>query len=209
MNRSTVLDLKKIRIFKGIVYNRITILLMVSFFIGIIIGTASFEKSTVSSWVAKTIFSAFLNAHTDVSFFKGVVAFALPELLFLIILFLSGTSVLGIIISPMIIVVRGFLYGSLCSFLYSSYGVKGIAVNAVIIVPSAIIIMLALIFVAKYAISFSLIIAKLTLPRTAPANLCIDFKKYYIQCAVLIPLIFVAALLDALLSKSFLLAFNL
>lgn len=209
MKRSTVLDLKHLRFFDGFVKNKLLIILALSFLIGLIAGAVTYSKSEILLAYAEDWLSDFLSDRADRAFMSIFISSLFSGLLFLLAIFLSGTSLLGIILAPLLVALRGFLYTNAASCLYSSYGVKGVAFHAVIIIPVAVIYSLTVLTAAKYSVSFSYIIARMTMPRSAPASLYDDFRKYCIKFALLILLVVFSALVDAVLSRSFIGSFNL
>lgn len=209
MKRSTVLDLKHLRFLDGFAKNRLLIVLALSFVLGLIIGTVTYSKSELSVTIAEDALTEFIADRAGESFLSIFFSAVFSGLLFMLTLFLSGTSLLGIVLSPLLVALRGFMYSNMAAYLYSSYGVKGIAFHAVIIIPPAVIFSLALLLAARYSISFSSVIARLTLPRSAPASLYEDFRRYCIRYSLLILLIIFSSLIDAVLSKSFISSFEL
>lgn len=209
MKRSRVLDLKNLRFWDGLAKNKLLIILALSFFVGLVIGVTVFSKSSILMSIAKNSVSEFLKDRINQAFLSIFISSFFSGLLFLLAIFLSGTSLLGIVLAPLLLALRGFLYANTVSYIYSSYGVKGVAFCAVIIVPSAVIFSLTALFAAKYSISFSYIIARLTLPRSTPACLYEDFKKYCMRFALLVILVIFSSLVDAVLSRSFIGSFNL
>ena len=209
MRKGTVLNLKYLHFFDGLAKNKLMVLLFFAFIIGAVVGTATYSKSDNLISFSEAFLSDFLNDRIEQSFFNIFISSLFSGLLFLLALFLSGTSLLGIILSPLLIALRGFLYSNMAAYLYSEYSIKGVAFCAVIIIPVAVINCLAFFWAAKYSMSYSYVISYLTLPHSAPANLYEDFKNFCIKYSFLIIVVIFAALTDAVLSKSLIETFNL
>ena len=144
---------------------------------------------------------------------KSVFSILISSFLFaasvLVGMFLCGSSMLGVVLSPLAVFFGGFFCGSFCSYLYSQFSLKGIAFNAVIIIPSFIILIVCIIFSACDSVKFSLVLAKLTLPSTYPVNLYLDFKRYCGRYLIFVALCLISGLVDSVLSHSFLKLFDL
>ena len=121
----------------------------------------------------------------------------------LLAVFAAGTSVLGVVLVPIAAAVRCVLYGSVSALLYSQYSVKGIAFNAVLIIPTEIIFAVALLLAARESVRFSLGMAKLTLPSASPVNLSADFRSYCSKYILICLLTLLSAIIDAVMSCSF------
>ena len=81
---------------------------------------------------------------------------------------------------------------------------KGIAFNAVLIIPSAFVFVIALLLASRESMRFSILIAKISLPGSASVNLSFDFKNYCGRYLFIVLIALASALTDAVLSCSFL-----
>ena len=151
----------------------------------------------------------YLSVRTRYGFFKITSESFSLAFTYIVLIFISGSSVLGMVILPFIVATKGLVYGSLMSELYSQYALKGIAFNAVMVLPAAAVLVTALILASGEAVEFSLKVARLTLPRTMPTNLHYDFKKYCGKFLIFTLIVIFSALVDGIiscyLSKSFML----
>ena len=110
---------------------------------------------------------------------------------------------LGVVLVPVAAVLRGIIYGGVSAFLYSQYTVKGIAFNAVLIIPSAFVFVIALLLASRESVRFSLLIARISLPATPAVNLSYDFKNYCGRYLLISLIALASALTDAVLSCFF------
>ena len=210
MRRGRVLNLsgcKKITDFLKI--NNTLIVLTAFFILGFSIGIFTLGKSEFLDSFNLNRVVNFVGERTNTPFLKIVFDSFLNALLFMLLIFISGTSIIGAIITPSIICVKGYLYGSFTAQLYSEYSLKGIAFHSIIIIPSAIFLILALILACREAIKFSFVLGKLTFPTTMPINLSFDFKNYCVRNLLLSILVLFSALIDAMISCNLLSKFNL
>lgn len=208
MKTSGVVSLKKLGIINYFVKNRVIIILCISFAVGISIGVFTFGDSNVAQQIANSNFVGLFSGRESKAFISIFAASLMICALFLIVCFLCGTSLMGVVVVPLYIVVCGFLYGNLSAHLYSNFSLKGIAFNAVILMPPTLIFFICLIFAARESIGFSLQLAKTTLPKNRPVNLFVDFKNYCGRYLLLGSIIIVSALIDAIVSKTLLHHFN-
>lgn len=158
---------------------------------------------------SKDYINDFLNNRTGHSFISILFSSFFSSMLFVALCFISGSSMLGIILVPFICSAKGLLLGTVAANLYFSNSLNGIAFYAVMILPSAVISVIAIILASKESISFSLLLARLTFPSTSPKNLSFDFKNYCVKYLSISAICFVSALLDTILSINFLKSFNI
>ncbi len=204
MRKGVIVSLKRIKLLDFITINHIFILMCVIFIAGIAIGSVIYPENETVSGLTIDFFDSFIEYHSSASFVSKILFSFLTYLTVLLFLYLSGTSMLGVAVVPFIICWQGIAFGNLSSFLYSEFSLKGIAFNAIILVPSCLIFSVCSFFAAKESINFSLLLARLSLPKTKPANIYVDFKRYCGKYLLFVAVCFVCTILDALLSAFFL-----
>ena len=150
-----------------------------------------------------TYVERFVSLRSGESFLSVALSSFMGSALVLLVIFAAGTSMMGVVLVPFLAVLRGVFYGGVSALLYSEYAVKGIAFNAVLIVPSAFIFVVALLLAARESVRFSLLIAKMSLPGSPSVNLAFDFKNYCGRYLFIALIALASALTDAVLSCSF------
>lgn len=208
MRKGIIVNLKRFKVLDYVTLNKIFIILCAVFIAGIAIGSAFFQKNGWLSQTIKTLFESYISSHSSNLFFKKFIVCFMRYLIVLIIYFLSGSSMFGVAVTPFITVWQGILFGAVSSYLYQSYGLSGVAFNAIILIPPAIIFIICSFFAARYAIDFSLNVARLTLPRSKPASLSISFKNYCGKYLIFIAVSLACTIIDIVLNKFFLKFFN-
>ena len=119
-------------------------------------------------------------------------------------LFLSGTSLFGVVTVPLTVFGCGVFYGSAVAYLYFEYALKGVAFNAVIFLPSSLVLLLFLVFAARLSLNYSIELARLTMPNAMCGDLFLQFKDFSIKFLLLTLGSISAALLDGLTATSML-----
>lgn len=207
MKKGLVLNFKKLRVLNYVTLNKFFIVLSLLFVFGITVGSIAFSKNDWLVNISQQIFNDYTKVHSGSSFFIKFFNCLFRYIIILVLYFLSGTSMLGIIISPMLVFWQGVLYGGFSAHLYTNYAINGIAFNATVVVPPVIISVICCFFAARESMMFAIILAKLTLPRSKPTNIYLDFKKYCGKFLIFIlTCIFATAvdiILNLLLSKFF------
>lgn len=204
MRKGIIVNLKRFKLLDYVTLNKVFILLCVLFITGITIGSVIYPKNLTISEFSKDFFENYITVHNSNSFFKKLFSGFLKYLAVLLLYFLSGTSMLGVAVIPFLTVWQGIAFGNISAYLYAEHALKGIAFNAIILVPPSIIFTICTFFAAKESINFSLLLAKLTLPKSKPANIYIDFRKYCARFIVFVAVSFVAAMADVALNLLFL-----
>lgn len=204
MKKGTVLSLKKIRFSELAAKNNILVILVLLFVAGIIAGTFSVSHVKALSDYSEKYIEKFISVRTRASFISVTAESFVGSALTLLLTFAAGASLLGVVFVPMLFFLKGALCGGVSAFLCIEYSVKGIAFNAVLVVPATIVFVTAFILAAREAVKFSLVIAKITLPGTPALNLAVDFKNYCGRYLFICLIVLASALTDAVLSCSFL-----
>ena len=187
MKKGIILNLKQIKLLDYVAVNKIFILLSVVFISGIVIGTVRFDSGIFLTQNSEKLFESFTKLHTE---YKLI------------------ASMLGVAITPFITLWQGIFTGSITSHLYSTYKLNGIAFNAIVLVPPLAVFAVCSFFAAKYAIDFSLSIAKLTLPRSRPVSLYNAFKTYCTKSLIFIAIAILCSAVEIILNILFLKFFN-
>lgn len=203
MRKGTVLSLKGLKLNGFIIKNNILILMTVLFIIGITAGTFAVGGVKPLRQYSSLYLEDFISDRTGTAFIKILLDSFMRSMLTLLVIFTFGTSMLGVVLAPLSLAARGVLYGGVTALLYSDYGVKGIAFNAVLVLPNAIVFIIALLLATRESVRFSLVIARMSLPATPSANLSFDFKTYCGRYLFISLIVLASAVTDAVLSHSF------
>lgn len=210
MQRGTVLNLRGLKkVFEVFSANSRLIILTLFFAFGFLAAVFTFGKNEEIVLMANNYIEEFISSRANVGFFALLVHSFLNSMLFLVLCFICGSSMLGVILVPLLVFLKGFVYGAVTAVLYFEYSLKGIAFHAVVIMPPAILFIIALILAAMEAIRFSLFLARQTLPQSVPTSLSLVFKRFCFKFLIFSSIVLMSALLDAFISCNFLPTFNL
>ena len=184
--------------------NTLVVSLFLTLTIGVVIGSLVFRDSGETNVSLQSLFTQFVNARSNVPFFRIFCRSLLGFLLPLILCYFLGLFMYGFVPCYLLMLAHGMGYGSVCSYIYSAMGLKGVAFVMLVILPSGFIHMVVLQLAAREAFCFSVILSRsyfLDVTVLAPAN---RLKRYHVRYLVLAAFIILAALLDGLLSYVFL-----
>ena len=202
MKKTKIICINEFNIIKFIKNNKLLLLLLFLFVLGVILSVVLYRKDFLSNkfsiWIYNCYFSTKIN-----SFLLSLGKCFISLLLIVVLFFICGTSMMGIITVPILISALGFTIGSLVSHVYSVYGIKGVAYTAVILVPSALIFLSALFVTSRHTINFSFSLAKLTFSNSLSKNISQEFKGYCFKYISLFVFTFLSAFLDVILNNSF------
>ena len=210
MRKGTVLSLKSCnKILDFLIKNHILIILTICFVSGLIAGIFTLHKyDTIENWNISFL-ESFITSRSEKSFLNIAVNSFFGSMLFIMLCFVCGSSVLGAILVPLNVIMRGFLYGGTAALLYSEYLLKGIAFHTVLILPSAIVFLFGFLFAAREAFNFSLMLTQLTFPQSMPMNISFQFRSYCIKFLLISVIIVFSAVVDAVLCGNFITVFSL
>ncbi len=203
MRKGKVFNLKRFRLTNSLQTNGVFWLLLILLLLGLMIGTFTYSNNSPVEKTALQILKGHAKTHLNQRFISLVWHLFLSELLPILLFFISGTSMLGIVLAPIFLGYRGFRFGIIASFLYACYGIKGVAFYAVLLIPPAIPIAVCWLLSAKEALSLSGMLAKSTFPESSPTYFFPAFRNYCKKFLLFLIIILVAAIIDAALTGAF------
>ncbi len=203
MNKTTVVQFKTASIAALFRESYVLLIMFASYIFGAILGASLLNTSDAVNAKAKVLFESFKSARVDSSFFSTFLSSVMSWLPFMLILFVCGTCIVGMVILPLFICYKGFCYGALAGYIYSSFSFSGIIFILILIIPGTIIGAFGLFFAGKKSFNFSLILAKSVLPRSREYSMYNILIHYCKGFAFLLIITFVSALVDATLSTAF------
>lgn len=208
MRHSGIVNLNRSRFFDAVIKNYALILLAIFFIVGIVIGVTSLGNNETVFNFAKTDFESYLKIRKNDSFgnvFFGSFFNILPSAL---LIFICGTSMVGVILTPIAVIYRGFCYGISAAYLYNSSSLQGIAFNSLILLPTTLIAVFGYLISGREAITFSINLAKISMPDGQTAGIFNDFRLYCRRSLLFLVFYAVSALIDAIMCVSFIKFFN-
>lgn len=210
MQRGTVVNINNFKcVLKFFKDNKSHLLLSGFFVLGLLLGIYfNLRFSLFENW-NKEYIQEYISERSGSNFFKITISSFFNSMLFIFLAFSFGGSIFGVFLVPVCVALKGVLYGGVTSFLYSQYGLQGIAFNAVLIIPPAFVFLFAFLFASLEALDFSLTVLKLTFPKSVSTNLYFKFKKYSMKYLVISLIVFLSGIFDALISTNFLTKFNI
>ncbi|MBE6732603.1 MAG: hypothetical protein E7561_01230 [Ruminococcaceae bacterium] len=201
MKRSRVLSLNKSGFTNYLYKNRILLLLALFFALGIIFGVTLLQKSDVTSSISKVLFERYLSNRANPLFIHIFFKYLLSSVVLLFLIYISGTSFIGVVLSPFMMLGIGYFLGGFLGYVYHLHSIKGIAFNAIMIIPASIFLIIAFLLSAKDALNFSYELLKLTFNSGyCSGNIFELFKGYCRRYLLFLILPIVSAIIDALFS---------
>ncbi len=208
VKKGTVFSLRQIGISDFFNRYKFSLLMCLIFIFGFIISIVCYVKTETFSKYIFDEFASYINLRVNKKFIYAFLNSFISYFTMLFAVFLSGTSLFGIVLIPFIIFSTGMYYGGFSSILYSQYALKGVAFNAVFLVPTILILSACLFFSAKESLLFSFRIAKLCIQNNSYINVAAEFKMFCGKYILSILLLIILSLVDAALSVTLLKLFN-
>lgn len=210
MQKGTVVSLKHFKHIIDFIKQNWRILLLAIFFVsGIMFATMSVGKDGYIIEHLSRFSNNYIALRQSKDLFRIFLKSFINNSLFLVFVFILGSSVNGVTLVPLFVGVKGYYLGFLIAHIYANYDLKGIALTALIIIPPAIINMIFIFIFSKYAIGYSLRIVSITLPNSNGKNLNLHFKQYVKQLFITLIPILIAAVFDGWLSTKLISHFKL
>lgn len=184
------------------------ILFVVLFLVGILIGNLTVGNFEFIKEYTEETFKSFLEIRKERTWFMILGDASYNVLPVFVLIFLSGTSVIGCICSPLILFSFGLKYGFITGYLYFTYQLDGVMFNCLIMLPCVVITLLGLVILCIESFNFSLIISKVCIRTERTTNVYMHFKNYCIKSSATLISIAVAAICDILLTNLFISFFD-
>ena len=204
MRPGGVVSLKKINSIGFLSKNRLFVLMCFSFVVGVVIGSISLSGGARSAGISRKLFELYIGDRQGAGFlgifFSALLKYFTVSLSF----FAFGASVIGVVFSPLMCCGLGIYFGCLSAYIYSTFSLKGVAFNAIVLIPAAFAFCVCAFFAAKEAFCFSAVILKLLLPKSRPSNLSVNFKSYCGRYLIILAFLIAVSLIDAAVSTAFL-----
>ena len=200
MKRTTIVGLNRIKFLTCIKENGILLTISFIFILGIFTGTMLFRFLPSIDLLSKSAFESFLHIRKEGAFFKIFLFSFLACILYSGVVYISGTSVVGTVLAPCIVFIKGFVCGIICAYLYTKFLLTGIAFNVIVFIPCNIISIFSLILFSKEATNFSFLLARLFTPKGTTVSIYTDFKKYCSKFLIYLFLFALSSLVDAAMS---------
>ncbi len=206
MNRTASIRIKGLDI-AFLKENTVAIVLLILSVLSMLCGTLSLKNERIAMLAAEE-FKSFVVERTNVTFFKAFLSSLIHTLKLPLVSFLCGTSVLGTVISPSVLLYAAFRYGYISGYVYSVFGLSGIVFNLFVLILPTLILLFSLLVSARECVDFSKLIASLCIRQTRPVNLYNNFHTFCVRHLVLLFPIIISALADISLFNIFEKYFN-
>lgn len=201
VQKGRVMNLSRLnKVFSFLHINCYIITLTVMCILGIAFGIFGTKFSDRFLDVFKNYTENFLLLRSEGTFLRIFSNSLFLNFTFSLLIFIFGTSVTGITLAPILVLVRSLIFGALSGIIYANYSLKGIALNALLLIPPTVIAVIFIILSAKEAMKLSLVLIGQTLPETKPKNLSFNFSKYCVKNLILFIPIIISSVLDGWLS---------
>lgn len=201
MKKTKVIHLGGSKFITAIRKNLIVVFFALIFTIGFLSACLIYRSGNLLNF-SKSLSDIFVSAKLDSSFIKIFSISFLTSFIFLFLVELFGTSLTGCAFVPIVVFVRGLFYGFTLCDLYSVGKLNALIVNIIIILPSAIVSVLALFSASAKSFKLSYFLGKLSIG-DGQALTNVDIKRYLLSFVIYIIITLFSALLEAFMSTAF------
>lgn len=185
-------------------HKNLLIFLLITFIVGLIFGSlfinfiTDSDKSLLKEQVT-TYFSSIKKLSSDVFGINVFLSESLNNTVQLLIIFILGISMIGVIAVVIILFFKGFMLGTTLSVIILNYQLKGVVGALLYVFPVMIINILIYVFLSFFALHASIKFLKALLKKDN-LNFKTFLGKYLLSFIISIVLIIVTCLLDAYLT---------
>ena len=177
--------------------------LAVLYFAGVLAGTVLYCIPN-SEWIEilDNITGNFISGRLGQSFSEMLVSSFSGSFILLLVCFLLGFSAIAQPVELIVPVFQGMGAGVSAAGMYGSYGVSGIGISMILVIPGAVISAFAIIIAAREAIKLSSCIyfSVFVKEQTGEAP---DFRLYFTKFVILCAMLIAASLAESLITFLF------
>lgn len=210
MKEKLKLNLKYSHNLKALIMNNksLTVLACI-LLLGIFLGSLSVGamKTTVINKIGVLFLDNFKNRSSEPLFFIFISSLS-SVFIFVLLAFFMGLSVWGFIMVPFVPLVRGICIGFTQSYLYSQYGLYGIAFQLVVLFPGIFVSSIAILLITKEAMALSHSLSNVFIFNETNYKKRSEFKTYLFRGSCVFALTTLSAIIDTLLNFAFLRFFS-
>ena len=180
------------------------IILGLFFIIGILIGTLIIKQNIGQTFEDTSyLINGFINKRAADSAIGIFINSFLASFPLILISFLIGLCAIGMPFIPLIPAFRGLGIGLAMGYLYSGFGVKGIAYCALLIIPAAVFSSTCLILSCRESLKFSFLLLSTITPSGKSGQLSNYFKKYSFKQFGYVLILLLSSFIETLLYTAF------
>ena len=128
----------------------------------------------------------------------------LENIIFILLIWILGMSIIGIIFNIFIIYLKGFILGFTLSSFFLIYEYKGLLAGLIYLVPSGLINFLVTIIVGVYSIILTINLWKVIFMKDRSNNISKFLKKYLLILLICIILVVISSLCESYLTPALL-----
>lgn len=159
------------------------------------------DKTLVINQISTFISNINSNNINNFGAFKNAIY---ENLVFVILIWILGMSMIGIIINIFLVYMKGFILGFSVSSLFLVYKYKGLLASVIYVFPTSIINVITTIIISVYSILFTINLWKIIFLRDHTNSMVKFLKKYLLVLFICLLLCLVSSLSEAYLIPSLL-----
>lgn len=183
---------------------KINLFLLFIIFLGVISGsiflvlTTSNDKTIIINQITNFITNINSNNISSIDTLKNSI---LINFTYIMIIFILGMSIIGIIFNIFLIYIKGFVIGFSITSLIYVYGIKGILASIFYILPHQLLNIFAILIIGIYSIIFTINLYKLIIGSRV-INFKHFLKKYLVILGICLFISFVSSILETFLTPA-------
>lgn len=210
MKEKIKLNLKYSHNLKALIMNNKSLAVLACILLlGIFLGSLSVGamKTTVINKIGVLFLDNFKSRSSEPLFFIFISSLS-SVFIFVLLAFFMGLSVWGFIMLPFVPLVRGICIGFTQSYLYSQYGLYGIAFQLVVLFPGIFVSSIAILLITKEAMALSHSLSNVFIFNETNYKKRSEFKTYLFRGSCVFALTTLSAIIDTVLNFAFLRFFS-
>lgn len=170
--------------------------------LGIISGTVFLLalNDTDKELVVNQITNFMVNVNdNNINNFNAFKNSLLENIIFIVLIWVLGMSIIGVIFNVFVIYLKGFILGFTLSSFFLLYQYKGLLAGLIYLVPSSVINLLVTLLVGVYSIMLTIYLWRVIFMRDKSNNITKFLKKYLLILLICLLLVVITSLCESYL----------
>ena len=178
------------------------IIFSILYLVGVLLGSLLI-RFHIGTDIAVNLFDDFYSIRQSLKFYNIIKNSVFNTFVPFIIIFISGTSIVGCVFIPIVLTVIGMKFGILVGYLYATYKLNGIMFSSFILLPLTIVALFGMVLLSIEAFKFSKMLSSICIMSNKPINIYLAFRIYCVKGSITLISALVSVVLDVCMTSLF------
>lgn len=173
--------------------NKVLKTVIIIYIVSLILGIITYFLSNIN--IDNTILNYINSFKNNLNYISGLKRTIFHNLNYSFLIWLSGLLIIGIIFSPISLILRGISLGITITSIIVQFKLKGLILAIIMLISNIILYELIFILLSYYSINLSIKTIK-TLKQNTQINIKSYYKNYFIRYLILLLILIITSIID-------------